>query len=137
MTLSIKQLNELLKSTRDQKFRKQTQNQIDRINAIKATNSEMAKNPEWQKSQQEAQLKRKDTGWNKKMIGNKNGVGKRKTKIVQPEHANIKRSETLKGRPSKLKGLPKPKLTCPHCGKEGGKPQMIQYHFDRCKHKPQ
>ena len=33
----------------------------------------------------------------------------------------------------KLKGIPKPKVTCPHCNKEGGKPAMIRYHFDKCK----
>lgn len=30
---------------------------------------------------------------------------------------------------------PKPKVICPHCQKEGGKPQMIRYHFDNCKFK--
>jgi hypothetical protein len=25
------------------------------------------------------------------------------------------------------------KMTCPHCGKTGGKPNMINHHFDRCK----
>ena len=28
---------------------------------------------------------------------------------------------------------PKEKVTCPHCGKEGGKPVMMRYHFDKCK----
>jgi len=32
-----------------------------------------------------------------------------------------------------LRGKPKPKLTCPHCGKEGGAPQMKRHHFDNCK----
>ena len=27
---------------------------------------------------------------------------------------------------------PKPKVTCPHCGKEGGVNNMKRYHFDRC-----
>lgn len=31
------------------------------------------------------------------------------------------------------KGKPKPKITCPHCGKIGGKPAMKQWHFDNCK----
>jgi hypothetical protein len=30
---------------------------------------------------------------------------------------------------------PKEKVTCPHCGKTGGKPVMIRYHFDLCKTK--
>lgn len=29
---------------------------------------------------------------------------------------------------------PKPKVTCPHCNKTGGKPVMTRYHFDNCKH---
>jgi hypothetical protein len=29
---------------------------------------------------------------------------------------------------------PKPAITCPHCGKTGGKPVMMRYHFDKCKH---
>jgi len=28
-----------------------------------------------------------------------------------------------------------PKVTCPHCGKEGGRNQMKRYHFDNCKQK--
>jgi hypothetical protein len=40
--------------------------------------------------------------------------------------ANEKRSKTMTG-------IAKPKITCPHCGKEGGVPQMNQWHFDNCK----
>lgn len=32
----------------------------------------------------------------------------------------------------KTKGVLKPKVTCPHCGKEGGKPAMMRFHFDNC-----
>ena len=28
---------------------------------------------------------------------------------------------------------PKQKIICPHCGKEGGKPVMIRFHFNNCK----
>ena len=42
--------------------------------------------------------------------------------------ANRKRSQTMQGKP-------KPMLQCPHCGKEGGAPQMKQWHFDKCKEK--
>jgi hypothetical protein len=31
---------------------------------------------------------------------------------------------------------PKPKLSCPHCQKNGGSSQMKRYHFDNCKLKP-
>jgi len=30
---------------------------------------------------------------------------------------------------------PKEKVICPHCDKEGGKPVMMRYHFDKCKYK--
>jgi len=32
----------------------------------------------------------------------------------------------------RLKGVSKPLLKCPHCDKVGGRPQMIQWHFDNC-----
>lgn len=46
-------------------------------------------------------------------------------KNTTPE-ANAKRSAAMVGKP-------KPKLICPHCGKEGGAPTMKQWHFDNCK----
>lgn len=42
--------------------------------------------------------------------------------------ANLKRS-------LKLSGKTKPVVTCPHCSKSGGLPQMKQWHFDNCKEK--
>lgn len=30
-------------------------------------------------------------------------------------------------------GQPYATLTCPHCGKQGGGPNMSRYHFDKCK----
>jgi hypothetical protein len=29
----------------------------------------------------------------------------------------------------------KPKVTCPHCGKEGSEAPMKRWHFDNCKYK--
>lgn len=46
--------------------------------------------------------------------------------ISVTEESNIKRKE-------KQTGVLKPVITCPHCGKEGGKPAMIRHHFDNCK----
>lgn len=96
-----------------------------------------ALDPTWQKKQAEAQERRSKTDWSKKMLGNKNGInGKSRTGWINSEESNKRRSEALIGiERHNLRGVPKPKLTCPHCGKEGGKPQMIQYHFDKCKHK--
>jgi hypothetical protein len=42
-------------------------------------------------------------------------------------------SEARKGKTTGRKGIPLMKTTCPHCGKEGGIPQMKQWHFDKCK----
>ena len=33
------------------------------------------------------------------------------------------------------RGKPQPVVICPHCGKQGGKPIMTRYHFDRCEEK--
>lgn len=49
-------------------------------------------------------------------------------KIRSPE-ARAKHSATIKG-------LPKPKVTCPHCNLTGGLPQMKRYHLDNCKDQP-
>lgn len=35
----------------------------------------------------------------------------------------------------KSEGIPKILVECPHCGKTGGKPSMIKWHFDKCKFK--
>lgn len=32
-----------------------------------------------------------------------------------------------------MSGIAKPKVKCPYCDKEGGVPQMRQWHFDKCK----
>lgn len=61
------------------------------------------------------------------------------------EQSRQKMSESAKGKKlssetrsklSKLtKGIPKPQqeVTCPYCGKSGGKSNMTRYHFDKCK----
>ena len=48
--------------------------------------------------------------------------------IPRPKESNAKTSKALSG-------IAKPKVKCPHCGKEGGAPQMRQWHFDNCKMK--
>ena len=56
--------------------------------------------------------------------GNKNTLGHK----LSEEHKR-KVSEAQKGKPH-------PKLTCPHCNKEGGSSNMTRYHFSNCKQKP-
>lgn len=53
--------------------------------------------------------------------GNQNGLGWR------PTHKQRQKQVAA------LKGRPKPKVTCPHCGITGGVSAMMRFHFDRCK----
>lgn len=48
---------------------------------------------------------------------------------------NPKVSAAKKGVPSPKKGRPQEKISCPHCNKIGGLPQMKQWHYDKCKEK--
>ena len=49
-------------------------------------------------------------------------------------HTGKKLSETHKQSIGDVvRGRPKPQITCPHCGKVGGAPQMHQWHFDNCR----
>lgn len=67
----------------------------------------------------ETRQKMSSTRKGKKLTWNTNSVTK---------EANEKRSQTMSG-------ISKPKIKCPHCAKEGGGPQMKQWHFDNCKKK--
>jgi len=60
-------------------------------------------------------------------LGDKN-PGKNKT-----EETRKKISESLKGKTSKTKGIPRKKIKCPHCEKIGGDGLMQRWHFDNCK----
>ena len=44
-------------------------------------------------------------------------------------------SQAKMGIPSPFKGVPRKKVICPHCGKEGGDGTMQRWHFDKCKFK--
>lgn len=70
-------------------------------------------------------------------VWNKNIPMSKETK-EKIRKANIGKtlSEETKIKISKSnKDTTKPKTTCPHCGKIGGVPQMVQWHFDNCKNK--
>ena len=58
----------------------------------------------------------------------KNNPGKNKTEVTK---RNISKGRT--GIPSKTKGIPRKKITCPHCGKIGGEGLMNRWHFENCK----
>jgi len=48
---------------------------------------------------------------------------------------HVKSKETIEKLRAKSSKLPKPQITCPHCGKAGGEPSMKRWHMDNCKHK--
>lgn len=60
----------------------------------------------------------------------------------QSAESRLKRSLALKGKPKSetmrkrlseaRRGKVQPKLTCPHCNKLGGAPNMKRWHFDNC-----
>jgi hypothetical protein len=84
-----------------------------------------------------------------KLVGNKYGkhqseksrqLKREKWLINNPgknptDETRKKMSESRKGIPSLNKGVPRRKVTCPYCGKEGGNAVMIRWHFENCKNK--
>lgn len=73
----------------------------------------------------------------------KNNPNFGKTATVEQREANraarigVPRSpEACAKHSATIKDIPKPRLTCPHCGLTGGTPQMKRYHFDNCKSRP-
>jgi len=56
---------------------------------------------------------------------------KRKISLSKIGKKMSKLSSELKSKATK--GVAKEKVKCPHCDKVGGKPTMIQWHFDNCK----
>jgi len=56
-----------------------------------------------------------------------------KKKISDSKIGKPRSDETKKKLSESLLGIPKPKITCPHCGKTGGINVMPKHHFDNCK----
>ena len=56
-----------------------------------------------------------------------------KEKIKDARALQIMTDDTKKKIGDANRGNPKPKLTCPHCGINGGAPQLKRWHFDNCK----
>jgi len=57
-------------------------------------------------------------------------VGKNKNRKLGPQTP-----EWIEKRVGHRRNIPQEKAQCPHCGKEGGAPQMKQWHFENCKTK--
>jgi|TARA_B110000879_G_scaffold52054_1_gene73923 hypothetical protein len=75
----------------------------------------------------EARKKQHNSGWNWSEESRK-AKSEAVKGIPRPKESNAKTSKAMSG-------IAKPKVKCPHCGKEGGAPQMRQWHFDNCKNK--
>ena len=73
----------------------------------------------------EARKKQDSSGW-KWNEESRKAKSKAVKGIPRPKESNAKTSKAMSG-------IAKPKVKCPHCGKEGGAPQMRQWHFDNCK----
>lgn len=85
----------------------------------------------------------------KKMMGNSYGKNiseenrdKKRIRMYQlsigkspTDETRKKMSESRKGIPSLNKGVPRKKVTCPYCSKEGGEGLMHRWHFENCKNK--
>ncbi len=102
------------------------------IEAAKSVNSERVHSEESKKNHSQF------------MMGNKNALGHRKSEKWKLEQANRKKGllkgykhpiEFGKAIAIRMKGHPYPKVTCPHCGVEGGPGAMSLWHFDKCKKK--
>jgi group I intron endonuclease len=90
------------------------------------------------KQTEETKSKRKNTflenGYTSPMK-NKNHTEESKQKI-RNKKIGIKFSDETKLKMSQLKkGKSKKIIKCPYCNKEGGEPQMYQWHFNNCKFK--
>lgn len=153
MTKSVKEINELLKATRDQKFRKMSQAKLDANTSRSAVLSgtkrstdaieKLKSNEEWRKNVDEANKRiTKDPKRNKAIGDALRGktrppeVGEAISKSLTGKKLTVehraKMSEIRKGK-SINKVLPI--ICCPHCGKEGKELIMRRWHFDNCKHK--
>jgi hypothetical protein len=130
----------------------------ERYDEIKKTLSERntgENNPRFGKSphenMSEEQLETLKKNLSIKMSGKNNPMyGKpctHKMTDEEKEQWKLNISKTTKGIPKSQsfkekismakKGKQLPIIVCPHCGKDGGGPNMTRYHFDKCKYKTQ
>jgi hypothetical protein len=99
-----------------------------RILAVKQKLTGVPKTEEHKRKIREARKFQKSSGWKWSREESRQNLSERMKRLPRTEESNKKRSETMSG-------VSKPKIECPHCGKLGGRPQMMQWHFDNCKRK--
>jgi hypothetical protein len=74
---------------------------------------------------------------NKKLSeSHKANLSKAKSGANHPMYGKHHSDESKRKKSEATKGIPKPIVTCPHCGKVGGKNTMGRWHFDKCKLNP-
>lgn len=66
----------------------------------------------------------------------KNSIKKHMKEFMSTEEGRERHRLMSIAATKKTKGVKKEIIKCPHCKKEGGKPAMYRYHFDKCKKKP-
>lgn len=82
-----------------------------------------------------------DAHWTRKRDMSEHAAKMRASMSSEDRAANLRRRHEMYGNPMQRPEIaakfkkPKPKVQCPHCSKEGGKPVMMRYHFDNCKHR--
>jgi hypothetical protein len=112
-----------------------------RVLATKAANIGKKHTEESRKNMSEGQKGKKYSNRKGKCSGEKNNFfGKfhseeTKEKMRKQKIGKNLSDEHRKNISRKLKGVPKKKIQCPHCGKIGGSSQMKRHHFDNCKTK--
>ncbi len=53
-----------------------------------------------------------------------------------PSHKGVAKSKEHREKIRQIRtGVPRPKITCPHCNKQGGVGAMKQWHFDKCRNR--
>jgi len=67
----------------------------------------------------------------KAKLGENNPMFGKKLVFSDAHRNNLSRA--LKGKSSPFKGMSRPQITCPNCGKVGGVGSMGRWHFGRCK----
>lgn len=55
---------------------------------------------------------------------------------IPPSHKGVAKSQEHREKIRQIRlGVPRPKITCPHCNKQGGVGSMKQWHFDNCRNR--
>lgn len=102
---------------------------VDRAQEIKKKASESQKRRTWKTGSEHHMFGKKRPEHSAKLKGRPNE--KLKGLMVGDKNP-MKNPENAKKVSMAKLGVPRPKLTCPHCGKQGGSGNMQRWHFENC-----